>query len=162
MRFEYWISCFFNCSKLRNKYFMSQRIFLYYVLRNLFSQFCSWRKLIFNIQCSKFITCKAAGRWKTLGGPVVMVGIICPPPVWIGLTDLPNIGGPLAPLAPPVPAPLTCTPKLTDEMSKTLIKYIHTLELQSEGIENGKALGIFYNNKYLSLSHSLQWKNSFN
>ena len=35
-----------------------------------------------------------------------MVGIICPPPVGIGLTDLPNIGGPVAPPAPPVPAPL--------------------------------------------------------
>ena len=37
-----------------------------------------------------------------------MVGIICPPPVGIGLTDLPNIGGggPVAPKAPPVPAPL--------------------------------------------------------
>ena len=30
---------------------------------------------------------------KLWGGPVVMVGIICPPPVGIGLTDLPNIGG---------------------------------------------------------------------
>ena len=28
-----------------------------------------------------------------MGGPVVVVGIICPPPVGIGLTDLPNIGG---------------------------------------------------------------------
>jgi len=36
------------------------------------------------------------------------VGIICPPSVRIGLTDLPNIGGggAVAPLAPPVPAPL--------------------------------------------------------
>ena len=42
-----------------------------------------------------------AGRWKTLGGPVLMVGIICPPPVGIGLTDLPNIGGASGPPGPP-------------------------------------------------------------
>ena len=37
-----------------------------------------------------------------------MVGIICQPPVGIGLTDLPNIGGggPVAPPGPPVPASL--------------------------------------------------------
>ena len=64
--------------------------------------------------------CSDAGRWKTLGGPVVMVGIICPPPVWIGLTDLPNIGGPVAPLAPPVPASL---PKLTQGRLGVLAKY---------------------------------------
>ena len=44
-----------------------------------------------------------AGRWKTLGMPVVIVGGNLPSPVRIGLTDLPNIG-PVAPLAPPVPA----------------------------------------------------------
>ena len=33
-----------------------------------------------------------AGRWKTLGVPVP-VGIICPPPVRVGFTDLLNIGG---------------------------------------------------------------------
>ena len=33
-----------------------------------------------------------------------MVGIICPPPVGIGLTDLPNIGGVSG---PPVPASLS-------------------------------------------------------
>ena len=43
---------------------------------------------------------------KLWGGPVVMVGIICPPPVGIGLTDLPNIGGASGPPAPPVPAAL--------------------------------------------------------
>ena len=43
---------------------------------------------------------------KLWGGPVLMVGIICPPPVGIGLTDLPNIGGASGPPAPPVPAPL--------------------------------------------------------
>ena len=42
-----------------------------------------------------------AGRWKTLGGPVLMVGIICPPPVGIGSTDLPNIGGTSGPPGPP-------------------------------------------------------------
>ena len=30
---------------------------------------------------------------KLWGGAMVKVGIICPPPVGIGLTDLPNIGG---------------------------------------------------------------------
>ena len=30
-----------------------------------------------------------------------MVGIICPPPVGIGLTDLPNIGGASGPPGPP-------------------------------------------------------------
>ena len=30
-----------------------------------------------------------------------MVGIICPPPVGIGLTDLPNIGGARGPPGPP-------------------------------------------------------------
>jgi len=35
------------------------------------------------------------------------VGIICPPPVGIGLTDRPNIGGgAVVPLDPPVPASL--------------------------------------------------------
>ena len=32
-----------------------------------------------------------------------MVGIICPPPVGIGLTDLPNIGGASGPPGPPRP-----------------------------------------------------------
>ena len=48
---------------------------------------------------------------------MVMVGIICPPPVGIGLTDLPNIGGPVA---PPVPASL---PKLTQGRLGVLAKY---------------------------------------
>ena len=34
-----------------------------------------------------------AGRWKTLGVPVVIGGDNLPSPVQIGLTDLPNIGG---------------------------------------------------------------------
>ena len=38
-----------------------------------------------------------------------MVGIICPPRVRIGLTDVPNIGGASGPLAPPVPASLGLT-----------------------------------------------------
>ena len=41
---------------------------------------------------------------KNFGGPVVMVGIICPPPIVIGLTDCQILGGPVPP--PPVPAPL--------------------------------------------------------
>ena len=57
---------------------------------------------------------------KLWGGPVVMVGIICPPPVGIGLTDLPNIGGPVAPPAPKVPAALTGTPGFSD-LPKALV-----------------------------------------
>ena len=38
--------------------------------------------------------------------PVVIGGDNLPSPVGIGLTDLPNIGGAMAPLAPPVPASL--------------------------------------------------------
>ena len=53
-----------------------------------------------------------------------MVGIICPPPVGIGLTDLPNIGGPVAPLAPSDPAPLTL-----NELDDTLIQLV---QLNSE------------------------------
>jgi hypothetical protein len=41
-----------------------------------------------------------------LGLPIVIDGDNLPSPVGIGLTDLTNIGGPVAPLAPPVPAPL--------------------------------------------------------
>ena len=44
---------------------------------------------------------------KHWGWPVVIGGDNLPSPVRIGLTDLQNIGGgPVAPLAPPVPAPL--------------------------------------------------------
>ena len=43
------------------------------------------------------------------GGAVVMVGIICPPPVEIGLTDLPNIWGASGPPGPPGPASLIKT-----------------------------------------------------
>ena len=41
-----------------------------------------------------------AGRWKTLGRPVVIGGENLPSLVRIGLTDLQNIGGPVASLAP--------------------------------------------------------------
>ena len=37
-----------------------------------------------------------AGRWKTLGVPVVIGVDNLPSPVRIGLTDLTNIGGPVA------------------------------------------------------------------
>ena len=48
-----------------------------------------------------------AGRWKTLGVPVVICGDNLPSPVGIGLTDLPNIGGASGPPGPPpVPASL--------------------------------------------------------
>ena len=39
--------------------------------------------------------------------PVVIGGDNLPSPVRIGLTDLTIVGGPVAPLAPPVPAPLS-------------------------------------------------------
>ena len=42
-----------------------------------------------------------AGRWKTLGVPVVIGGDNLPSPVQIGLTDLPNIGGASGPPGPP-------------------------------------------------------------
>ena len=54
---------------------------------------------------------------KKIGGPVVIGGDNLPSPVGIGLTDLPNIGGPLA---PPVPASL---PKLTQGRLGVLAKY---------------------------------------
>ena len=41
--------------------------------------------------------------------PVVIAGDNLPSPVRIGLTDLPNIGGPVASLAPTVPASLLKT-----------------------------------------------------
>jgi hypothetical protein len=47
-----------------------------------------------------------AGRWKNLGVPVVNGGQNLPSLVGIGLTDLPNIGGPVPPPVPPVPASL--------------------------------------------------------
>ena len=47
-----------------------------------------------------------AGRWKFRGVPVVKGGQNLPPLFGIGLTDLQNIGGPLALPAPPVPASL--------------------------------------------------------
>ena len=45
--------------------------------------------------------------------PVVIGGDNLPSPVGIGLTDLPNIGGPVAPLALPlVPASLDCSVRI--------------------------------------------------
>ena len=65
-----------------------------------------------------------AGRGKTLGVPVVIGGDNLPNPVEIGLTDLPNIGRPVAPLAPPVPASLrTYVSKYRMEM-KVIAKVI--------------------------------------
>ena len=42
-----------------------------------------------------------AGRWKTLGVPVVIGGDNLPSPVGIGLSDLPNIGGASGPPGTP-------------------------------------------------------------
>ena len=49
-----------------------------------------------------------------------MVGIICPPPVGIGLTDLPNIGGASGPPAPPVPAQLVSRHCFARKISKQI------------------------------------------
>ena len=48
-----------------------------------------------------------AGRWKTLGVPVVIGGDDLPSPVQIGLNDLHNIEGASGPPGPPVPASLS-------------------------------------------------------
>ena len=50
-----------------------------------------------------------------MGVPVLIGGDNLPSPVGIGLTDLPNIGGAMAPLAPPVPASLSLSKVSTDE-----------------------------------------------
>ena len=64
-----------------------------------------------------------AGRLKRLGGgPVVIGGDNLPSPVDLVLTELPNIGGgPVAPLAPPVPASLGGIPKRST-YTNTLLK----------------------------------------
>ena len=56
-------------------------------------------------------------------GAIVIGGDNLPSPVEIGLTDLPNIAGPVAPLAPPVPASLSpqgCVKHVRKWDSKTL------------------------------------------
>ena len=59
--------------------------------------YCEWNiKNFYNYQ----IYDSDAGRWKTLGGPVVIGGDNLPSLVWIGLTDLQNIGGPVVPRPP--------------------------------------------------------------
>ena len=54
----------------------------------------------------KMISIQWCLKVKNFGGPVVIGGDNQPSPVGIGLTDPPNIGGPVAPLAPPVPVSL--------------------------------------------------------
>ena len=55
-----------------------------------------------------------------MGVPLVKDGQNLPPMVGIGLNDLPNIGEPLAPLAPPVPASLRHMPKYVHMAGDTL------------------------------------------
>ena len=64
-----------------------------------------WMHLWIKPVNSRYVT-SDAGRWKTLGVPVVIGGDNLPSPVQIGLTDLPNIGRASGPLATPVPASL--------------------------------------------------------
>ena len=55
-----------------------------------------------------------------------MVGMICPPPVGTGLTDLPNIGGRASgPPAPPVPASLYFLSKKCFFVYEEFIKFIN-------------------------------------
>ena len=58
--------------------------------------------IICRIQISrKYILSSDAGRWKTLGGAVVIGGENMPSPVRVGLTDLQNIEGASGPPGPP-------------------------------------------------------------
>ena len=67
------------------------------------------------------------GCQNPLGVPLVKGGQNLPPMVGIGLTDLPNIGGggPLAPLAPPVPASLIL--KRYNEFLKGILIFVQSL-----------------------------------
>jgi hypothetical protein len=100
-------------------YLLSNKVITYtpkykvYILKNLLrtilldlvKSICKYNQVTERINRGSVLH-SDAGRWKTLGGPVVIGGDNLPFPVGIGLTDLPNIGGPVAPLAPPVPASL--------------------------------------------------------
>ena len=55
---------------------------------------------------------------KTLGVPAVIGGDNLPSPIGIGLTDLPNIGGPSDPPGPSVPASLTVFRKVEIQNAK--------------------------------------------
>ena len=61
-----------------------------------------------------------------MGVPVVIGGDNLPSPVGIGLTDMPNIGGPVAPLAlaPPVPASLVHDRKFLKNDFLLLMRYV--------------------------------------
>ena len=58
-----------------------------------------------------------------MGGPGAIGGDNLPSPVEIGLTDLPNIRGPVTPLAPPVPAPLD-TMSVFSKMTENIINFV--------------------------------------
>ena len=64
-----------------------------------------------------YYTVSDAGRWKTLGVPVVIGGNNLPSPVWIGLTDLTNIEGASGPPGPPGSGTTDCN-KLEQLKSK--------------------------------------------
>ena len=49
--------------------------------------------ILFFVHVNMNVSRSDAGRWKTLGGPVVIGGDNLPSLVQIGLTDLQNIGG---------------------------------------------------------------------
>ena len=76
-----------------------------------------------------------AVRWKTLGVLVVIGGDNLPSPVEIGLTDLPNIGGPVARLPPP---PVLASLKYQDKLCghghpSPFWKIAHTSNLKKRG-----------------------------
>ena len=67
-----------------------------------------YKEFVFGTEKLMFMFCSDAGRWKTLGVPVVICGDNLSSLVGIGWTDLPNIGGggQWPPCPPPVPASL--------------------------------------------------------
>ena len=60
-----------------------------------------YKEFVFGTEKLMFMFCSDAGRWKTLGVPVVICGDNLSSLVGIGWTDLPNMGGgAVAPLPP--------------------------------------------------------------
>ena len=57
------------------------------------------------------------------------MGIICPPPVQIGLTDLPNIGGASGPPGPPGSGTTAVTSYLTQVSNILTLCFLQTVEL---------------------------------
>ena len=99
---------FYFCPKYKEKKILYNLLFFRF-LDNLLQWNCMsiMSDIFLDMVHKVFSSCSNAGWWKTLGVPVVIGGDNLPSPVEIGLTDLPNIGGPIAPLPPlPVPASL--------------------------------------------------------